>query len=74
MPLNGALDGLNSLLSIVQMPKDIPVATVGIDNARNAGLLAVQMLSIKYPELKEKLKQYREKLTIELTQQIHQKL
>ncbi len=74
VPLNGALDGLDSLLSIVQMPKDIPVATVGIDNARNAGLLAVQMLSIKYPELKEKLKQYREKLTIELTQQIHQKL
>jgi 5-(carboxyamino)imidazole ribonucleotide mutase len=39
-----ALDGLDSLLSIVQMPKGIPVATVGVDNARNAGLLAVRIL------------------------------
>ena len=41
-----ALDGMDSLLSIVQMPRGIPVATVGIDNARNAGLLAIRMLAI----------------------------
>lgn len=42
-----SLDGLDSLLSIVQMPKGIPVATVGINNAHNAGLLAVKILQIK---------------------------
>lgn len=41
------------------MPKSIPVATVGIDNSYNAGMLAVQILSIKYPEIKEKLVQFR---------------
>jgi len=56
------LDGLDSLLSIVQMPAGIPVATVAINNAKNAALLAVHILSIKYPELKEKLKKYREEL------------
>lgn len=59
VPINAALNGLDSLLSIVQMPKSIPVATVGINNSYNAGMLAVQMLSLKYPELKEKLIQYR---------------
>lgn len=47
--------GLDSLLSIVQMPDDIPVATVAVDGARNAGLLAVQMLAISDNTLKEKL-------------------
>lgn len=56
---SSTLDGLDSLLSIVQMPSGIPVATVAVDGAENAGLLAVQMLSIKYPELKVKLKQYK---------------
>lgn len=56
------IDGLDSLLSIIQMPSDIPVATVGINNAKNAGLLAAHILSIKYPEIKEKLKSYREKI------------
>lgn len=56
------IDGLDSLLSMVQMPSDIPVATVGINNAKNAGLLAAHILSIKYPEIKEKLKSYREKI------------
>ena len=41
------------------MPSGIPVATVAVDGAENAGLLAVQMLSIKYPELRTKLKQYK---------------
>lgn len=52
------LDGMDSLLSIVQMPGGIPVATVGINNAKNAGLLAARILSIKYPIVRERLKQY----------------
>ena len=59
---SNGLGGMDALLSIVQMPPQIPVATVGIGNAKNAGYLAVQILSIKYPELKEKLKAFREKL------------
>ena len=52
---SGGLGGLDSLLSIVQMPKPIPVATVGVDNGANAAQLACQILAVKYPELKEKL-------------------
>ncbi|MCI5607573.1 MAG: 5-(carboxyamino)imidazole ribonucleotide mutase [Treponema sp.] len=59
---SNGLGGMDALLSIVQMPPQIPVATVGINSAKNAGYLAVQILSIKYPELKEKLKAFREKL------------
>lgn len=59
VPINAALNGLDSLLAIVQMPKSIPVATVGINNSYNAGMLAVEILSLKYPEIKEKLIQYR---------------
>lgn len=59
---SNGLGGMDSLLSIVQMPPQIPVATVGIGNAKNAGYLAVQILAIKYPELKEKLKAFRAKL------------
>ncbi|MBO1265802.1 5-(carboxyamino)imidazole ribonucleotide mutase [Proteiniclasticum sp. SCR006] len=60
VPLKGALEGLDALLSIVQMPKQIPVATVGINNAANAAMLAVEILSIKYPKLREKLLNYRD--------------
>lgn len=60
---SNGLAGLDSLLSIVQMPPQIPVATVGIGNAKNAGYLAAQILSIKYPELKEKLCEFRKKLS-----------
>ncbi|GFZ31519.1 N5-carboxyaminoimidazole ribonucleotide mutase [Clostridium zeae] len=59
VPVNAAINGLDALYSIVQMPKSIPVATVGINNSYNAGMLAVQMLSLKYPELKEKLVNFR---------------
>ncbi len=52
---SSTLDGLDSLLSIVQMPPGIPVATVAIDGAENAGILAVQMLALSNPELKAKL-------------------
>ncbi|OGO76714.1 MAG: 5-(carboxyamino)imidazole ribonucleotide mutase [Clostridiales bacterium GWB2_37_7] len=56
---SSTMDGLDSLLSIVQMPSGIPVATVAIDGAENAGLLAVQILSLKHEQLKEKLKQHK---------------
>ncbi len=57
--LNGALGGQDALYSIVQMPKGVPVATVGIGNATNAGLLAAQILGAFDPMLAEKLKNYR---------------
>lgn len=53
------MDGLDSLLSVVQMPKGVPVATVAIDGGENAGLLAVQILSVKYPELRQQYKEYK---------------
>lgn len=53
------LDGLDALLSTVQMPNGVPVATVAIDGAENAGILAAQILSVKYYELKEKLKNHK---------------
>ena len=53
------MDGLDSLLSMVQMPSGVPVATVGINAAENAALLAVQMLALKHPELEEKLVRHR---------------
>lgn len=54
------MGGLDSLLSIVQMPAGIPVATVGVNGGENAGLLAVQMLAIKYEELATKLVEYKQ--------------
>lgn len=60
--ITNGLAGMDALLSIVQMPPQIPVATVGIGNAKNAGYLAVEILAIKYPELKEKLLTFRKKL------------
>jgi 5-(carboxyamino)imidazole ribonucleotide mutase len=59
VPVKAAIEGLDALYSIVQMPKSIPVATVGINNSYNAGMLAVQMLSVNNGELKNKLKQFR---------------
>lgn len=59
VPLKGAIEGLDALFSIVQMPKQIPVATVGINNSYNAGMLAVQIIANKDPKIKEKLVQYR---------------
>ena len=51
------LDGMDSLLSIVQMPGGIPVATVGINNAKNAGILAARILGIKYPEIRKRVEE-----------------
>lgn len=55
---SSSLSGLDSLLSIVQMPKGIPVATVAINNAANAALLAVRILSISSAECRQKMDQY----------------
>ena len=62
VPLNGAIGGLDALYSIVQMPKSIPVATVGKENSNKAGKIAVQILAIKYPEIKEKLVKFRKEM------------
>ncbi|GAA0858790.1 5-(carboxyamino)imidazole ribonucleotide mutase [Clostridium nitritogenes] len=59
VPVKAAIEGMDALLSIVQMPKGIPVATVGINNSYNAGMLAVEMLSLKYPEIKKDLIDFR---------------
>ena len=53
------MGGLDSLLSIVQMPAGIPVATVGVNGGENAGLLALQILGIKYPEIEKQLVEYK---------------
>ena len=63
---SGGLGGLDSLLSIVQMPKPIPVATVGVDNAANAAYLACEILALKYQPLKEKLASFRTQMKDEL--------
>jgi 5-(carboxyamino)imidazole ribonucleotide mutase len=57
------LQGVDSLYSIVQMPAGIPVATVAIGNAQNAGLLAIQILAAQRPELLEKVLRFRQELT-----------
>ena len=56
---SGALNGVDALYSIVQMPKSVPVATVGVDNAANAAYLAAEILGIKYPEIRKKLENLR---------------
>lgn len=67
IPMNSStMDGSDSLLSTVQMPTGIPVATVAINGGGNAALLAVQMLSIKYPELRAAMKEYRAQQTQEV--------
>ena len=60
VPLHRGL-GLDSLLSVVQMPPGIPVASVGLDAAENAALLAVEILALKYPALTAALERYRAK-------------
>lgn len=58
---SGALNGADALYSTVQMPPGVPVATVGIDGAKNAAYLACEILSIKYPEIAKKLGAFRSK-------------
>lgn len=65
----GALGGVDALYATVNMPKGTPVATVAIDGAYNAGLLAVQILAASDPDLREKLKAFREKQAAEIARQ-----
>ena len=62
VPVSGKLGGLDALLSIVQMPSGVPVASVAIDNGKNAALLAIEILSLNNEKLKEKLLNYRKKI------------
>ncbi len=60
LPKDVKLEGLDSFLSMAQMPPDIPVATVGVDNAKNAAFLAIEILSTNDEKLEAKLRKYRE--------------
>lgn len=62
---SNGLAGMDSLLSIVQMPPKVPVATVGIGNAKNAAYLALEILAIKYPDIKKKVADFRKKMLAE---------
>ncbi len=62
VPVSAKLGGLDSLLSIAQMPPGVPVAAVGIDNGKNAALLAIEILALKDESLKKKLEEYRERM------------
>lgn len=67
VPINAtALAGVDSLYAMVQMPSGIPVATVAINGAKNAGILAVQILAVKDAELRKKLKEYKDKMAAEV--------
>jgi len=68
VPLSASISGIDSLFSIVQMPDGIPVATMGVDSAKNAALFAVEILSLNSSKLREKLKEYREDLRREVLQ------
>lgn len=66
VPISGSVfDGMDALLSIVQMPTGIPVATVAVNGSKNAAYLALQIIAVKNLELKEKLLELREKMTNE---------
>lgn len=62
IPIKGMLDGLDAMLSIIQMPPGIPVATVGVNGAQNAAILAVEMLALSDAGLAAKLKNYKDSL------------
>ena len=62
VPIKASIDGWDSILSILQMPPGIPVATVGLDGARNAGILAAQILATGDPDVMEKMKQFKSDL------------
>ena len=69
VPISGAtLDGMDALLSIVQMPSGIPVATVAINGSKNAAYLALQIMAIKHDSIKEKLIAYRKDMEVQAMQ------
>ncbi|MBK9096785.1 MAG: 5-(carboxyamino)imidazole ribonucleotide mutase [bacterium] len=67
---SNSLDGWDSVLSILQMPGGVPVATVALNNAKNAGLLAVQILSVNDKKLRDKMILYKEKLKTDVLNKI----
>ena len=69
---SSTMDGLDSLLSIVQMPSGIPVATVAINGGKNAALMAVEILAIKYEEVSKKLSEYRRSMAEDVRRQDEQ--
>lgn len=68
---SNSLDGWDSVLSILQMPNGVPVATVALNAAKNGGLLAVQILSVNDPVLYQKMKQYKEEQAAKVEEQAH---
>ncbi|WP_185861403.1 5-(carboxyamino)imidazole ribonucleotide mutase [Blattabacterium cuenoti] len=70
----GSLGGIDALFSMIQMPKDVPVATVGINNSYNAALLAIHILAIKYQNIRELLLKFRMKKKKKLITEIKQNL
>ncbi len=66
-----SLQGLDSLLSIVQMPGGVPVATVAINNAKNAGILAAQIVGVKSPEIRNNVKHYKAELEKTVTEKAY---
>ena len=74
VPIKAAVEGLDALFSIVQMPKSIPVATVGINNSYNAGMLAVEILAVGNKELRDKLLEFRKEMKEDFKKNIHVEL
>jgi 5-(carboxyamino)imidazole ribonucleotide mutase len=66
-----SIDGWDSILSIVQMPSGVPVATVALDNASNAAILAAQILALYEPLVAAKLKQHKESIRLKVEESIH---
>ena len=70
LPMNASsLNGMDALLSTVQMPPGVPVAAVGVDNSLNAALLSLQMLAVRYPDIRERLRAYKR----DMAQKVHEK-
>ena len=67
VPVKGMLDGLDAMLSIIQMPPGIPVATVGVNGALNAAILATEMLALGDPQIAAKVEAYKEGLKNKIT-------
>lgn len=77
VPLSGSvLDGMDALMSIVQMPPGIPVATVAVNGGKNAAYLALQIMAVKHPEIREKLQAHRvemEEAAMKANQEVSEK-
>jgi 5-(carboxyamino)imidazole ribonucleotide mutase len=67
---SNSLDGWDSVLSILQMPGGVPVATVALNGAKNAGLLAIQILSVREVKLRKKILDYKEKMNLDIMKKV----